>query len=94
MKKSQNDRRPPTSGVQMPVRERQCCIVFCLAGTKQGVSLHAMTRVCFMLVSKSNPADPKMKIALIAAAAVLLAASCCPNAAPAPGKPVYVAPTK
>jgi hypothetical protein len=38
----------------------------------------------------------QMKIAFIAAAAALLAASCCPNAAPAPApsKPAYVAPTK
>jgi hypothetical protein len=35
-----------------------------------------------------------MKIAFIAAAAALLAASCCPNTAPAPTKPAYVAPTK
>jgi len=34
-----------------------------------------------------------MKIAFIAAAAALLAASCCPSA-PAPSQPVYVAPTK
>jgi hypothetical protein len=43
---------------------------------------------------KPNHFDPQMKIAFIAAAAALLAASCCPNAAPAPSKPAYVAPTK
>ena len=35
-----------------------------------------------------------MKLAFIAAAAALLAASCCPNAAPAPSKPAYVTPIK
>jgi hypothetical protein len=35
-----------------------------------------------------------MKIALIAAAAVFAAASCCPNAAPTSSTPAYVAPSK
>lgn len=35
-----------------------------------------------------------MKLAFIAAAAAILAASCCPNTAPAPSKPAYVAPSK
>jgi len=34
-----------------------------------------------------------MKLAFLAAAAAFLAASCCPNAAPAPSKPAYVAPS-
>ena len=70
------------------------CLVFCLAGTEAGVNLLTTTGMRFMLVFKSNPFDTKMKIVFIAAAAALLAASCCPNAAPAPGKPVYVTPTK
>jgi hypothetical protein len=49
--------------------------------------------MCHLLVPTLNPVDPKMKIAFIAAAAALLAASCCPSA-PAPSQPVYVAPTK
>jgi hypothetical protein len=35
-----------------------------------------------------------MKLAFIAAAAALFAASCCPSAAPAPSQPAYVAPSK
>lgn len=35
-----------------------------------------------------------MKIALIAATAAFLAASCCPSSAPAPSKPGYVTPSK
>lgn len=35
-----------------------------------------------------------MKIALIAAAATFLAASCCPSSAPAPSQPTYVTPSK
>ncbi len=68
--------------------------VFCLAGIKVGASLAATVGMGIMLASTSNLADPKMKFAFIAAAAALLAASCCPSAAPAPSQPVYVAPTK
>ena len=35
-----------------------------------------------------------MKLAFLAAAAAVLAASCCPSAAPAPSKPAYVTPSK
>ena len=61
---------------------------------KAAASLAATTGMGIMLVSTSNLADPQMKFAFIAAAAALLAASCCPSAAPAPSQPVYVAPTK
>jgi hypothetical protein len=44
--------------------------------------------------SKPNHVFLQMKIAFIAAAAALLAASCCPSSAPAPSKPAYVTPAK
>jgi hypothetical protein len=91
--KSRRHGRPPGSGGLLPVFDPYW-IVFCLAETGLSVSLQIRTGVRFMLVFKSNPVDPKMKIVFMAAAAALLAASCSPNAAPAPGKPVYVAPTK
>jgi hypothetical protein len=50
-------------------------------------AIHALPRT-------NNQSDPPMKIALIAATAAFLAASCCPSAAPAPSKPGYVSPSK
>lgn len=70
------------------------CFVFSLAGSNLTASLRPRLVCVSCQFQPSNHTDPQMKIAFIAAAAALLAASCCPNAAPAPSKPAYVAPSK
>jgi hypothetical protein len=66
--------------------------VFCLAGASLTASLQLHS--CATCVCRTkNYLIPPMKLAFIAVATAILAASCCPSA-PAPSKPAYMAPSK
>jgi len=78
-------------GITAP-EKHPTALVFCLAGIDATASL-APKWPAPQPGFKQKPLTDTMKLAFAAAAAALLAASCCPSA-PAPSQPKYVAPSK